>query len=162
PMTSAPSVDRSAARHGTRALTAAPFIVTAVFVALLAWRPTRHFTVDLTDENGPVELGTFLLLLIAAGQAWMLTHRLRRAGQRRLALSRWPLFDAVSAPPRILWAWFTVITSFAAADLFCDYRELDTPFAKAMDVMSEVVELMIAASAMLYLWMKGREATLNV
>jgi hypothetical protein len=207
-------------------LTATPFLLTVVFAALLACKPTRHFAVTLTDENHPVELLTFLFLLIAAVQSCVLARSLGRSGGRMIwrvfyvlfggllfltameeiswgqwffhfrtpesisrintqhefnlhnlkgmgghteflrlgfgvggfigiALSRWPVFGPVAAPARVLWAWFAVITALSAADLFCDYREIDTPVAKALDVMSEVVELMIAASAVLYLWMKG-------
>ena len=210
-----------------RALVLAPFVLSAVYLALLAYHPTRAFAVKMTDENYPVELGTFLLLLVAAGQSFVLARRLTRAGERAIwrafylvfavllfltameeiswgqwffhfhtpesisrintqrefnlhnlkgmgghteflrlafgvggfvgmALWRWPAFRPVAAPPRVMWGWFAVITAFAAADLFCDYHRLDTPFAKAMDVMSEVVELMIAVSAVLYLWIKRR------
>ena len=215
-----------------RALILAPFILSAVYLALLAWPATRHFAVKMTDENYPVEMGTFLLLLVAAAQSFALARQLSRSGERVLwrafylvfavllfltameeiswgqwffhfhtpesisrintqhefnlhnlkgmgghteflrlgfglggfigiALWRLPVFRPVAAPPRVLWAWFAVITAFAAADLFCDYHELDTAFAKAMDVMSEVVELMIAMSAVLYLCMKRQDAAAN-
>jgi len=75
-----------------------------------------------------------------------------------IALSRWPRFRLVSVPP-ILLSWFAVITVLAACDLYCDIRMLDTNFAKAMDVMSEVVELMIAMAASLYLYLNARKLT---
>jgi len=211
-----------------RALFFAPFLLSVVYLALLAYAPTRPFAVHMTDENYPVEIGTFLLLLVAAVQSFNLARRLARSGERLLwrafylvfavlllltameeiswgqwffhfhtpdsisrintqhefnlhnlkgmgghteflrlafglggfvgiALWRWPAFRSVAVPPRVLWSWFAVITAFAAADLFCDYHGLDAPFASAMDVMSEVVELMIAMAAVLYLWMKRQQ-----
>src|SRR5690242_4807419 len=110
-MNAATPVHQSRSRHViARALTAAPFIIAAVCLALLAWRPTRLITVNLTDENGPVELGTFLLLLIAAGQAWVLTYRLRRAGQRRIWRGFYLVFGLLlflTAMEEISWGqWF--------------------------------------------------------
>ena len=217
-------------RRTERVLTLTPFVLSVVYLALLAWKPTRAFAVQMTDENYPVEIGTFLLLLVAAMQSFTFARRIHRTGGRvsafyfvfalllfltameeiswgqwffhfdtpesisrintqqefnlhnlkgmgghteylrlafglggfvGVALWRWPVFRPIAAPPRILWAWFAVIAVFAAVDLFCDYHKLETSLAKAMDVMSEVVELMIAGSAVLYLWMKRRELALS-
>src|SRR6478672_1375629 len=68
--------DRLPWRRLTRALTAAPF------AALLAYKPTRHFAVTLTDENQPVELLTFLLMMMSAAQSLLLARRLGRVPMR--------------------------------------------------------------------------------
>ena len=225
PLNAAPHKHRGDGALRDRALILAPFLLSVVYLALLAYPQTRRFAVHMTDENYPVEIGTFFLLLVAAGLSINLALRMARSREQLrwrafylvfalllfltameeiswgqwffhfhtpdsisrintqhefnlhnlkgmgghteflrlafgvggfigIALWRWPAFRPIAAPPRVLWAWFAVITAFAAADLFCDYHELDTAFAKAMDVMSEVVELMIAASAVLYVWMK--------
>ena len=71
-----------------------------------------------------------------------------------LALSWQPAFRPVSVP-RVLWTWFVVITTLAAGDLYCDYHDMQTNLAKLMDVLSELVELMIAMAASLYLYLKS-------
>lgn len=73
-----------------------------------------------------------------------------------IALSYVKTFRVIAVPP-VLLSWFCVITLLAAIDLFCDLTSLDnTNLGKAMDVMSEVVELMIAMAASLYLYLNAR------
>jgi hypothetical protein len=65
------------------------------------------------------------------------------------------------AVPPALWAWFIIITVFAAADLYCDVMVLDNNISKALDVMSEIIELLIAIVAVLYLRLHGRAARIG-
>jgi hypothetical protein len=200
-----------------------PIVFTLAFNALIVPRATRHFMVKMTDENYPVELGTFVFCLAAGVMALLLARQLRQRGAAflyrafymafgvammlvameeiswgqwffhfktperlseintqhefnlhnikgmgghteylRLAfgvggligivVARWPIFQPV-AVPRILLSWFIVITLYAAADLYCDLIGRENNFEKAMDVMSEVIEMLIAMSATLYVWM---------
>jgi hypothetical protein len=204
-----------------------PIVLTIVYIGLLASKVTRPFAVLMTQENYPVELGTFLFAIIAGIQSLYLSRQVKRAGAQKLfiafyiifgigliwvgleeidygqwffhwktpeaisrintqhefnmhnlegmgghteylrlafgagglfgvALSFWAYFRAVSVS-RLLFTWFAVITVLAACDLYCDIKALDTNFAKAMDVMSEVVELMISIAASIYLWLKAKE-----
>jgi hypothetical protein len=224
-----PQEPRPAPQRGDRIavlLAVIPFALTLVFAALLASRRTRPFAVLMCQENHPVELLTFALLIAAGVQGWRLARQLKRQGAATiwrafyavfatllflvageeiswgqwffhfqtpaalseintqhefnlhnikgmgghteylrltfglggligLALWRAAAFRLVAVPP-VLWAWFAVITALSAADLYCDYHALDTNIAKALDVLSEVVELMIAMSASLYLFLNAR------
>src|SRR4051812_10367562 len=206
-----------------------PFAIVGVYGMLLMSSRTRPFAVLMAQENYPVEILTFVFLLIGGviglrltgrvralpgGTLWATfygifsvllllvameeiswgqwffhfrtpeavsrintqhefnLHNIRGMGGHTeylrltfgigglIGLALWPLrpLRLIAVPP-ILWAWFAVITSFAAADLYCDVEQLDTHFAKAMDVMSEVIELMIALAATLYLHLNARRVT---
>ena len=208
-----------------------PIVLTVVYIAMLASKVTRPLAVLMTQENYPVELGTFLFAVIAGIQSLYLPRQVKRAGANKLfiafyiifgigliwvgleeidygqwflhwktpeaisrintqhefnmhnieglgghteylrlafgvgglmgvALSFFTWFRAVSVS-RLLVTWFAVITVLAACDLYCDIKALDTNFAKAMDVMSEVVELMISMAASIYLWIKAKELNHN-
>ena len=225
---------RSSDRAGSRAwrglrgwIVLTPFVVSIVYCALLTYKPTRMFAVKMADENYPVELLTFALLIAGGVYGLRLAMKARREGLAKLwvafyamfavlllligfeevswgqwffhfetpesiarintqqeftlhnlkglggntvwlrlafgvgglvgmALWRAPAFGAV-AVPTILWAWFLLITVFSLGDLVTDFIGAETPVAALFEVMSEVVELLIAAVACLYLWMKASE-----
>jgi hypothetical protein len=65
-------------------------------------------------------------------------------------------FRDVAVPPKLS-AWFLVIIAFALGDLVTDYVGSGSSVAALFEVMSEVVELLIAAVGCLYLWLKARE-----
>jgi hypothetical protein len=220
-------------RHrGSQALI--PFAMAGAYLALLVSKKTRPFAVLMAREDYPIELATFLVLMIGgifgvrlalrlrrgAYPAWVVAfyavfsvfllliameeiswgqwffffktpepiRRINRQGEfnlhnldgvgghteyLRLAFGAGGLIGlalgriragagadtgagsaglrALAVEPR-LWSWFVVITALAASDLYCDFHDSETRFAKAMDVMSELVELMIAIAALLYLW----------
>lgn len=77
-----------------------------------------------------------------------------------VALSFAPAFQPVAAP-RVLVTWFAIIAVFAAVDLYCDLQGSESNLAKAMDVMSEVIELLIALAATLYVWINARSSAEN-
>ena len=58
--------------------------------------------------------------------------------------------------PRILWTWFATITFLSMADLWYDFVPGESNLSKVLDVLSEVVEMLIGAAALLYLWLKDR------
>jgi hypothetical protein len=203
-----------------------PVAFTLLYTALLVPHATRPFMVRMTDENSPVELGTFIFSILAGALAIAHARRLKKLGAAILwrafylvfgvamlliameeiswgqwffhfhtpqaisdintqhefnlhnikgmgghteylrlafgvggligvALSFVPAFNLVSAP-RVLMPWFAVITLYAAADLYCDLRGGESNLAKAMDVMSEVIELLIAMAATLFVWLNAR------
>ena len=205
-----------------------PAVLAFAYSALLTFKATRAFALQMADENYPVELLTFALL-IAGGiyglrlalrarrqgalPAWSIAfyvafvaalvligmeeiswgqwfvhfqtpesiarintqqeftlHNLKGLGGRtvwlRLAfgvggfvgIALWfrPAFRAVAVPPK-LWAWFAVITAFALGDLVTDFVGTETPLEALFSVMSEIVELLIAAAACLYLWFNSRQ-----
>ena len=215
-------------RAGSRWIVSTPFVVAVAYSALLTFKPTRAFALLMADENYPVELLTFALLLaggiygvrlailarrrglhalwmvfylafslfllltameeISWGQ-WFVhfhtpesiarintqqeftLHNLKGLGGNTvwlrlafgvggfagMALGLFPAaFRAVAVPPK-LWAWFLVITAFALGDLVTDFVGSGSPVAALFEVMSEVVELLIAAVACLYLWLKAKE-----
>jgi len=98
-----------------------------------------------------VEAEAAVVVVVEAGAAM---SGLAAGGLIGLALSWQPAFCPVSVP-RVLWTWFVVITTLAAGDLYCDYHDMQTNLAKLMDVLSELVELMIAMAASLYLYLKS-------
>ena len=204
-----------------------PIVVSFVYSALLTFRPTRAFALQMADENYPVELLTFALLLAGGIYGLRLTIRARRrdlpawsiafylafsvllvfiameeiswgqwffhfrtpeaiarintqqeftlhnlkgmggntvwlrlafgiGGFLGMALSLLPTFRAIAVPTKLL-AWFIVITAFALGDLVTDFVGSGSPVAALFEVMSEVVELLIAAAACLYLWINSKE-----
>jgi hypothetical protein len=204
-----------------------PFVVAFAYSALLTYRPTRAFALQMADENYPVEMLTFLLLLAGGGYGLWMANRARKRGLAKLwvafyvtfavfllltgmeevswgqwffhfktpeAIARintqqeftlhnleglgghtvwlrlafgvggiigialwWaPKFRAVAVPP-ILWAWFVVIIAFSLGDLVTDYVGSGSRVAALFEVMSEIVEVLIAAVGCLYLWFKAKE-----
>ena len=216
-----------------------PFVLSFIYSALLTYKPTRMFALQMADENYPVELLTFALLMAGGIYGVRLAMRARRRADQRGdqgGLSTWvyafylifgimllligmeeiswgqwffhfetpesiarintqheftlhnlkglggntvwlrlafgvggfagialgllprlrPTFHAVAVPP-ILWAWFLLITVFALGDFVTDFVGIGTPVAALFEAMSEVVELLIAAAACLYLWLKSKE-----
>jgi hypothetical protein len=203
-----------------------PLVVAFVYSALLTYKPTRAFALQMADENYPVELLTFAFLMLAGFYGLWLAFKARRRGLAthwfafyllfsvvllltgmeeiswgqwffhfqtpesiarintqgeftlhnlkglgghtvwlRLAFgvgalvgtALWPLpaFRPVAVSPKLL-AWWLVITAFALGDLVSDFagpRQL----AALFDVMSEVVELLIAVAACLYLWLNAND-----
>ena len=72
-----------------------------------------------------------------------------------IALWFLPRWRAVAVPPA-LWAWFVVITLFSLGDLVTDFVGSGSPVAALFEVMSEIVELLIAGVACLYLWINSK------
>ena len=211
----------------------APFVVAVAYSALLAFKPTRAFALQMADENYPVEVLTFALLLAGGIYALRLAVRARRrrrhdaaatpgwtfpfylalgillvfiameevswgqwffhfrtpesiarintqqeftlhnlngiggntvwlrlafgvAGFAGMAFRFLPAFRAIAVPP-VLWSWFAVITAFALGDAVTDFVGSGSPVAALFEVMSEVVELLIAAVACLYLWLQSKQ-----
>ena len=204
-----------------------PFVVSFVYSALLTYKPTRAFALLMSEENYPVELLTFALLLaggiygvrlamaarrralpatwtifylafsacllliameeISWGQ-WFFhfhtpesiarintqqefnVHNLNGIGGKTewlrlgfgvggfigIALGCVPAFRAVAASPK-LWAWFLVITAFALGDVVTDYVGYGSRVAALFEAMREVVELLIAAAACLYLRLNSKQ-----
>ena len=209
-----------------------PFVVSFVYSALLTFKPTRAFALQMADENYPVELLTFVLLLAGGiyGVRLAIQARRRRVlpalwvafyatfavflfliGMEEVSWGQWffhfetpesiarintqqeftlhnlkglggntvwlrlafgvgglvgialwllptfrPTFHAVAVPP-MLWAWFVLIIAFSFGDLVTDFVGAESPVAALFEVMSEIVELLIAAVACLYLWMKSKD-----
>jgi hypothetical protein len=226
PSVASPPRQLSRRRVGWLVLT--PFVVAFAYSALLTYKPTRAFALLMQEENYPVEMLTFLLLMAGgiyglrmAIQAkrrrvlpmWMVVfylvfasfllltgfeeiswgqwffhfktpeaiarintqqeftlHNLKGLGGHTvwlrlafgvggmvgIALWRVPMFRPIAVPP-ILWAWFAVIIGFSLGDLVTDYVAIGTPVAALFEVMSEIVEVLIAAAGCLYLWFKARE-----
>src|SRR5688572_14392785 len=55
-----------------------PFVAAIVYSALLAFKPTRAFAIKMNDENYPIELGTFALLVAGGIYGLRLANRARR------------------------------------------------------------------------------------
>ena len=72
-----------------------------------------------------------------------------------IALWSIPTWRPVAVPP-VLWAWFAVITALALGDLVTDFVGSGSPVAALFEVMSEIVELLIAGAACLYLWLNAK------
>jgi hypothetical protein len=209
-----------------------PCVVAFVYSALLTFKPTRAFAIQMADENYPVEMLTFALLLaggiygvrfailarrrglLSLWTAFYLTFSvfLLLTGMEEISWGQWffhfhtpeaiarintqqeftlhnlkglgghtvwlrlafgaggfvgialgfgpaacrAAFRSVAVPPKLS-AWFLVITVFSMGDLVTDYVGVGTPVAALFEVMSEVVELLIAGVGCLYLWLKAKE-----
>jgi hypothetical protein len=209
-----------------------PAVVSFVYSAMLAFKPTRIFAIQMADENYPVELLTFGLLLAGGIYGLRLAVRARGAGlaawatvfyltfsvfllltaMEEISWGQWfvhfrtpesiarintqqeftlhnlkgiggktvwlrmafgigglvgialvflprglgAAFRAVAVPPKLS-VWFVLIAAFSLGDLVTDFIGTGSPVAALFEVMSEVVELQIAAVACLYLWLKSKE-----
>jgi hypothetical protein len=225
--TSAPPAAPSKLRRRLMWLVLTPFVVAVVYCGLLAFKPTRLFALQMAEENYPVELLTFALLMLGGIYGLWLANRVRRRGLAKLWVSfyvifalfllltgmeevswgQWffhfktpesiarintqqeftlhnlkglggntvwlrlafgvggmvgialwwaPKFRAVAVPP-VLAAWFLVIIAFSLGDLVTDYVGSESPVAALFEVMSEIVEVLIAGVGCLYLWYKAKE-----
>jgi hypothetical protein len=54
-----------------------PIVFSIVYSALLTYKPTRAFAIQMSEENYPVEIGTFLLLMIGGIYGLRLAMRAR-------------------------------------------------------------------------------------
>ena len=204
-----------------------PCVVSFLYSALLTFKPTRAFALQMADENYPVEMLTFVLLMAGGIYGLRMAIRVRRRGlatswfafyltfsifllligMEEISWGQWffhfhtpesiarintqgeftlhnlngvggntewmrlafgvgglvgialwllPIFRAVAVPPK-LWGWFVVITAFAVGDVVTDYIGAGSAVAHLFESMREVVELLIAAAACLYLWFKSKE-----
>ena len=62
----------------------------------------------------------------------------------------------IAAPP-VLLPWFLLITLLAGLDLFNDFYRIHKQFDRNIHELSEVVEMMVGLSSLLYAWIKFRE-----
>ncbi len=58
--------------------------------------------------------------------------------------------------PEVLILWFAIITVYAGIDVITDYIEIDSGMLRAIYAITEAIELLIAISAFLYLWLNFR------
>ena len=61
----------------------------------------------------------------------------------------------IAAPP-VLLPWFVLITLLAGLDLINDFYRIHKQFDRNIHQLSEVVEMMVGLSALLYVWIKLR------
>ena len=66
-----------------------PFIVSFVYSALLTYKPTRAFAIQMADENYPVEILTFLFLLVGGIYGMRMTMKARH---RKTINTLWTVF----------------------------------------------------------------------
>jgi hypothetical protein len=206
-----------------------PFVVSFGYCALLTFKPTRRFALLMSQENYPVELLTFALMLAGGIYGLCLAMRARRQRPRGLpswviafylmfsvflvliameeiswgqwffhfhtpgpiarintqhefnlhnlqgmggntvwlrlafgvggllgtALGLHPTLEPVAAAPRLR-SWFLVIAVFAAGDIVTDFVGVDTPLDVLFESMRELIELLIAGAACLYLWLNSK------
>ena len=60
------------------------------------------------------------------------------------------------APPVLLLPWFLVIIAHAGLDLYNDYFPLQTGFDHTISRSSELVEMLIGMTGLLYVWLNAR------
>lgn len=58
------------------------------------------------------------------------------------------------APPPVLLSWFVLIAVLAGLDLLNDFYRIHKRFDKNIHELSEVVEMMVGFSALLFVWLK--------
>ncbi len=64
-------------------------------------------------------------------------------------------FRKIGAPV-ILLPWFLIIIVLAGLDLYVDYYEIQTLIDKGVNKLAELVEMLIAASGFLFIWLNAR------
>jgi hypothetical protein len=83
-----------------------PVVSLPAFILALVFRPTQYAAAWLMRENHPIELGTFVLLLLAAGGALRLARRTRRHGAPALVWGFYGVFAAgmfLAAMEEVAW-----------------------------------------------------------
>jgi hypothetical protein len=87
-----------------------PFVIAFVYSALLTYKPTRMFAIKMTDENYPVELGTFLLLMAGGVYGLRMAIKARRGGLHGLWFTfyvTFSIFLLLTGMEEISWGqWF--------------------------------------------------------
>jgi hypothetical protein len=58
--------------------------------------------------------------------------------------------------PAILLPWFSIIAVMASVDLYADYFPFDEYYQRTLDKLSELIEMMIGASGLLFVWLNAR------
>ncbi len=64
---------------------------------------------------------------------------------------------AVVAPSILLLSWFVIIALISAVDLFHEFHVFSDRLFKLINHLDEVMELLVAISALLYLWLNSRK-----
>lgn len=206
-----------------------PIAAFLLFTATLALPPTRTATMWVLSENHPVEILTFIILLIAGVYGLRLSLRIRKnresilycgfyflfslgliltameeiawgqqfwAFQTPLSLQEMNLQGETTihnirglhgnteyfrlifglggiigvflglknwftkiTPPVILLMWFVVIAGHATFDVINDITPIHKEFDAAISRLAELVELLIASAAFLYLWLNAKKFT---
>jgi hypothetical protein len=197
-----------------------------IFTVLLGISLTREVAFWLVRENRPVELVTFVLLVVGGLQGLRLAYRARQeaestfvfsfyvifsisllvvgmeevawgqlifgyetpnvfeeinvqkemtvhnieglhghseylrltfgvAGLVGVSVQKHRYFEKIGAPA-ILFPNFIVVTSLAAFDLYVDYWPIQQHFDEFINYIDEVVEMIIAITALIYIWLNGR------
>ena len=203
-----------------------PFIIVLMFTVLAGIPLTRDVASWLVRENRPVELVTFVLLVVGGLQGLRLAYRARQeaestfvygfyvifsigllvVGMEEVAWGQWffgyetlEMFEEINVQkemtvhniegldshseylrltfgvaglvgvsvqkhryfekigaPAILFPNLVVITGLAAFDLYIDYWPIQQHFDAFINYIDEVVEMIIAITALIYIWLNGR------
>lgn len=75
-------------------------------------------------------------------------------------LAKFPIFQKIAAPALLL-PWFIIISAHASIDTFNDVIPIEPQFDFFMQKTSELIELLIAISASLYLYLNTRAIHLH-
>src|SRR5512136_1602586 len=100
-------------------IAAAPWLILASFVLLLAYPPSRPFAERLLQENHPVELLTFILLILATVLAASVARQAAMQGERIATVGFYATFALLSfvvAMEEI--AWGQEFLHFETPDFF--------------------------------------------
>ena len=73
-------------------------------------------------------------------------------------MNRIHLFRGIAVPYTLL-SWFVVITSVTAIDMFQDFIVIQSDFDKLINHLDEVIEMLVAISGFLYIWLNQRKFT---
>lgn len=78
------------------------------------------------------------------------------AGMIGIWIRQFPSWRQVSAP-YVLLPWFTIITLISAIDLFQDFIVIQEQFDYLVNYLDEVVEMLVAISGFLYIWLNHQK-----
>lgn len=219
-------LDRAITKRNAKIIIITPFVLLFLMAIITLYPGTRDFGVWLLAENHPVELGTFLFLLIGSFLGLKFTFDIKNSQKLYVVLfygifsvflflvameeiawgqqyinfetpSEWkkiniqgettlhnieglqgkselfrlvfglggllgillkniPVFSNIS-PSKLLLTWFAIIAVHASIDLYTDYIEINEFYDRGIQRTSELIELFIAISAFLYLWLNKRK-----
>ena len=76
-----------------------------------------------------------------------------------MLLGKISFYKKVSVP-NVLILWFIIITIYAGLDIITDYIKLREGIMRAIYAITEVIELLIAGSSFLYLWLNFKVVSL--
>lgn len=151
-----------ARRRGEDALTALFYLLFSVGLLLLAGEEIAwgqwffHFeTPPMFREMNAQGETTLHNLKGLQGSGDLLRLIFGVGGLLGIWLGRFEVFKKIAVPV-ILLPWFVVIVGHSVLDLYNDFASINRPIDRLVEYLDELIELLIATAALLYVWLQAR------